>query len=213
MRHPDLHPDHQGALILVCQFHIVQAIIRVDGGNGRVPNAPKIPYRVKFEIVKAFREVQRCRSMEQWPDFYQKFMTALQDIIMSSRGGEELEPEDEECFSDEGNKDNLLQLGHKISRPPQRRPQSKGRGLLLLDRQRMLDFWREFFDKYWFNSNWLCKYLYSQRILLICFSAHITDIGLPDGETRDGTFYTNNWCEAAFQTFDKVFLKQTENKR
>lgn len=41
----------------------------------------------------------------------------------------------------------------------------------------------------------------------------MTDIGLPPGQTRDGTYNTNNWTEAAFRTFDLVMLRGVSNKR
>ncbi|KZP02693.1 hypothetical protein FIBSPDRAFT_905615, partial [Athelia psychrophila] len=39
------------------------------------------------------------------------------------------------------------------------------------------------------------------------------DIGLPTGQTRDGTLNTNNWTESAFRTFNVVFLENHKNKR
>ncbi|KIJ29154.1 hypothetical protein M422DRAFT_269491 [Sphaerobolus stellatus SS14] len=48
-----------------------------------------------------------------------------------------------------------------------------------------------YFEKNWFSQTWL---------------VHITDINLPPGQTKDGTYTTNNWSEAAFLTFNKVFL-------
>ncbi|KIJ26277.1 hypothetical protein M422DRAFT_272665 [Sphaerobolus stellatus SS14] len=55
-----------------------------------------------------------------------------------------------------------------------------------------------YFDKNWFCQTWL---------------VHITDINLPPGQTRNGSYATNNWSEAAFLTFNKVFLNLRKNKR
>jgi hypothetical protein len=43
-------------------------------------------------------------------------------------------------------------------------------------------------------------------------SEHWTDIGLPQGETRDAMLSTNNWTERAFKTFNQVFLGNRNNK-
>jgi len=40
-----------------------------------------------------------------------------------------------------------------------------------------------------------------------------TDLGLPEGATRDGFWNTNNWAEALFKVFQKVFLNFRKNKR
>jgi hypothetical protein len=42
---------------------------------------------------------------------------------------------------------------------------------------------------------------------------HVLDEGLPDGQTRDGPWNTNNWVEASFRTFNAVFLENRKNKR
>ncbi|KIJ45816.1 hypothetical protein M422DRAFT_250602 [Sphaerobolus stellatus SS14] len=55
-----------------------------------------------------------------------------------------------------------------------------------------------YFDKNWFCQTWLI---------------HITDINLLPGQTKNGTYATNNWSEAAFLTFNKVFLSLRKNKQ
>lgn len=40
-----------------------------------------------------------------------------------------------------------------------------------------------------------------------------TDIGMPAGQTRDGTWNVNNWTERAFLVFDTIFLDNRRNKR
>lgn len=49
--------------------------------------------------------------------------------------------------------------------------------------------------------------------LLIIMTAVFTDIGLPAGQTRDGTWNVNNWTERAFLVFDTIFLDNRQNKR
>ena len=45
------------------------------------------------------------------------------------------------------------------------------------------------------------------------FTAAFTDIGLPAGQTRDGTWNVNNWTERAFLVFDTIFLDNRRNKQ
>ncbi|KAK6988953.1 hypothetical protein R3P38DRAFT_3373654 [Favolaschia claudopus] len=44
-------------------------------------------------------------------------------------------------------------------------------------------------------------------------SPMFTDIGMPPGQSRDGTWNTNNWAETAFKQFNTVFLDNKHNKR
>ncbi|KIJ28037.1 hypothetical protein M422DRAFT_270726 [Sphaerobolus stellatus SS14] len=54
-----------------------------------------------------------------------------------------------------------------------------------------------YYDKNWFCQTWLI---------------HITDINLPPGQNKNRTYATNNWSEAAFLTFNKVFLNLRKNE-
>ncbi|KAK7038474.1 hypothetical protein R3P38DRAFT_3475508 [Favolaschia claudopus] len=56
----------------------------------------------------------------------------------------------------------------------------------------------DYFDKNWFISPWIPLF---------------TDIGMPPGQSRDGTWNTNNWAETAFKQFNTVFLDNKHNKR
>ncbi|KAJ7716656.1 hypothetical protein DFH07DRAFT_973832 [Mycena maculata] len=55
----------------------------------------------------------------------------------------------------------------------------------------------EYFDANWFCDEW---------------REHWTDMGLPEGENRDGMLSTNNWTERAFKTFNQIFLGNRNNK-
>lgn len=48
---------------------------------------------------------------------------------------------------------------------------------------------------------------------IFIITAAFTDIGLPAGQTRDGTWNVNNWTERAFLAFDTIFLDNRRNKR
>jgi len=55
-----------------------------------------------------------------------------------------------------------------------------------------------YFESNWFSSNWAMTFV---------------DFSLPDGLFRDDGLNVNNFVEASFKVFDKVFLESTSNKR
>ncbi|EIW66398.1 hypothetical protein TREMEDRAFT_65685 [Tremella mesenterica DSM 1558] len=55
----------------------------------------------------------------------------------------------------------------------------------------------------WLNTQWFSE----------SWRKCIMDYGLPREHTRDGPLSTNNFVEAAFRTFDRVFLQARANKR
>lgn len=74
----------------------------------------------------------------------------------------------------------------------------------------------EYFDDYWFCSRWRGQYLVLIAGSLLRDFVPLdlaTDAGLPPGQTKDGSWNTNNWVEASFRTFKFVFLEQRRNKR
>jgi hypothetical protein len=72
----------------------------------------------------------------------------------------------------------------------------------------------EYFERNWFIEPWigmclsLCLLPAADRI-----ADTFSDIGMPENQTRDGSWNTNNWAETAFKTFDTVFLDNRMNKR
>ena len=70
------------SLVIVCQFHIIQAIIRFDGDKGRVSGGPKIPYLLKYQLLIYFQEAQRCRVPEQWEMYEARFFQQLERLCM-----------------------------------------------------------------------------------------------------------------------------------
>ncbi|KAJ7852532.1 hypothetical protein B0H13DRAFT_1207570 [Mycena leptocephala] len=91
-----------------------------------------------------------------------------------------------------------------------------------IQRCRHLEQWQQYLDQFrlrldyitegsqtssdtlwdYFEANWFCDQ----------WREHWTDIGLPQGETRDAMLSTNNWTERAFKTFNQVFLGNRNNK-
>jgi len=73
----------------------------------------------------------------------------------------------------------------------------------------------EYFQKNWWSS-WLgeCAFDLAAGLCVIDVSLEeCTDIGLPDDQSRDGPWNTNNYIESAFRVFDVVFLGLLQNKR
>lgn len=59
-----------------------------------------------------------------------------------------------------------------------------------------------------FLSDWLSREWFAPRT-----REALVDYGLPRHVTRDGPWSTNNYSEAAFRTFDRVFLNSRANRR
>ncbi|EIW66300.1 hypothetical protein TREMEDRAFT_65571 [Tremella mesenterica DSM 1558] len=57
---------------------------------------------------------------------------------------------------------------------------------------------REYLERVWFSPRWI---------------RHTVDYAMPSHITRDGPWSTNNYSEAAFRTFDRVFLGCRSNRR
>ena len=55
-----------------------------------------------------------------------------------------------------------------------------------------------YLNRSWFSPSWL---------------PYVVDYGIPRHVTRDGPWSTNNYSEAAFRTFDRVFLRCQANRR
>ncbi|CAD6940287.1 unnamed protein product [Tilletia caries] len=68
--------------IRVCQFHIVQAICRWDTDNkANAARPPGIHRKDKAGICFAFRDAQRCNSMDEWPATQAAFETAIKSCL------------------------------------------------------------------------------------------------------------------------------------
>ncbi|KAJ7640529.1 hypothetical protein B0H17DRAFT_884651, partial [Mycena rosella] len=52
--------------IRLCQFHVIQAILRWDWEIGKRGLGFPLSLDIKFEILYHFRELQRCRSLDNW---------------------------------------------------------------------------------------------------------------------------------------------------
>ncbi|KIJ31481.1 hypothetical protein M422DRAFT_266859 [Sphaerobolus stellatus SS14] len=165
-------------IILICQFHIIQAILRLDVDSGSHDGAPRLSLAFKLRMLIYFRQAQRCRNIEEWPMFREHFFQRLKRLCLTDSAASLTEPElNNGSFDIQDDQEDLIPPEKRISR---------------------FNWLKLYFDKNWFCQTWL---------------VHITDINLPPGQTRNGTYATNNWSEAAFLTFNKIFLNLRKNKR
>lgn len=77
-------------LIRLCQFHVIQAIIRFSSqGQTDEDNydddddhtKPKLKQRVKRNLLLKFRELQRCSDRGQWDTYVAKFEAEIDAIV------------------------------------------------------------------------------------------------------------------------------------
>ncbi|RPD63945.1 hypothetical protein L227DRAFT_496300 [Lentinus tigrinus ALCF2SS1-6] len=68
------------AYIRLCQFHIIQALTRLDCDNGDRGAPMRISLDIKYQIVYHFRTMQRCRTWKEWPEARNVFLKYLEDV-------------------------------------------------------------------------------------------------------------------------------------
>ncbi|KIJ40861.1 hypothetical protein M422DRAFT_256022 [Sphaerobolus stellatus SS14] len=146
-------------IILICQFHIIQAILRLDVDSGSHDEPHGCLLHLSFE----------CLSIS---------VKHSGRLCLTDSAASLTEPElNNGSFDIQDDQEDLI--------PPEKRISC-------------FNWLKLYFDKNWFCQTWL---------------VHITDINLPPGQTRNGTDAINNWSEAAFLTFNKIFLNLRKNKR
>ncbi|KAF8584271.1 hypothetical protein K439DRAFT_1616877 [Ramaria rubella] len=193
------------AYMRLCQFHVVQAILRWDTDNGTAVKKPRLPFYIKYKLIVLFRVLQRCRTMDDWPATKARFLQDACGVVMSQRSSEadsdsgKSGGEGDEEFDEHGNpgvisgsNEHQGKLAQSVSGKQVQGPKTKE--LLARECQQVYDY----FCTNWFTDTWISTY---------------TDIGLPRGQTRDGTWNVNNWEERSFLIFDTVFLDNRRNKR
>ncbi|KAJ6497245.1 hypothetical protein DFH09DRAFT_945637 [Mycena vulgaris] len=63
--------------IRLCQFHVIQAILRWDSDHGLQGIGFSLSDDLKFGICELFRSLQRCRTWETWPEAKHIFYLGL----------------------------------------------------------------------------------------------------------------------------------------
>jgi hypothetical protein len=187
----------------------VQAILRWDHSDGITSKGPKISTQIKYPLLIQFRVLQHCRSWEEWPATKECFLHAAHDLIVS-QGDTISSDEDTDHSSTDGEEGSTSQNvplpKHRL--PVPRLPQAT------IEAQWM--FIKTYFCEHWFTDEWIRKYMISYLRINGCHVwqlACFTDIGMPVGQTRDGTWNVNNWTERSFLLFDTIFLDNWRNKR
>jgi len=74
-----------GIPIRICQFHVMQAILRWDRDEGNI-NQPKptLNLQRKHMLLYAVRELQRCRTEARWPMYVAAFERCVRQIVAGS---------------------------------------------------------------------------------------------------------------------------------
>lgn len=75
------------AYIQLCQFHIIQAILRWDGNDQPKSRCPRISQEIKYEILILFHALQCCRTWEAWPVARDTFLAQVERLIMVPNDG------------------------------------------------------------------------------------------------------------------------------
>ncbi|KAJ6566654.1 hypothetical protein B0H19DRAFT_1257849 [Mycena capillaripes] len=190
--------------LCLCQFHVVQAILRFDANNGSHGLAFAIPFSVRFKILVLFRALQRCRSWDHWDQAKIDFHTGLVELLGDAdQASLAAVAEAEERSADSA--EDVAQIASDVDaaslavgtaksrRPPQpRSKKAKESGKTCLETV------QDYFNKNWFIEPWIPMY---------------TDIGMPSDQSHDGPWNTNNVAETGFKQFNTVFLDNKHNKR
>ncbi|KAK6974658.1 hypothetical protein R3P38DRAFT_2749796, partial [Favolaschia claudopus] len=179
--------------IRLCQFHVIFAILRFDFDDGSQGLGFAIPVSIKAEILVLFRILQRCRSWDQWEATKRNFHEGLVDLLGDA-------DRDELAAKDAAERTSVLSQGNdnvKKGSRPRGMPRARTKKAKQSNKSVQEVVW-DYFDKNWFVEPWIPLF---------------TDIGMPPGQSRDGTWNTNNWAETAFKQFNTVFLDNKHNKR
>ncbi|KAJ7474222.1 hypothetical protein FB451DRAFT_1558412 [Mycena latifolia] len=208
--------------IRLCQFHVIQAILRWDSEKGLQGIGFSLSDDLKFEICELFRVLQRCRTWEAWPETKQIFYDGLNALLTDAEEDDAHDDMDSNSDADhekpassdaddakdkkpapssdttsgadaaDAKQNKPASRRKKRTVPTAKTKKAKASGLTCLQAV------TAYFDENWFIDRWIPYY---------------TDIGMPPDQSRDGTWNTNNWAETAFKQFNSVFLDNKHNKR
>ncbi|KAJ7696092.1 hypothetical protein B0H17DRAFT_1131242 [Mycena rosella] len=191
--------------IRLCQFHVIQAILRWDWEIGKRGLGFPLSLDIKFEILYHFRELQRCRSLDNWEaakcdeqDIHHVDENTLSQML-EDRAKQPKSPRTPRKPSDDGSEE--------ISDDDDDDEDASGEEEEETSRRKLKS--REVLEA---QYTAVCAY-FEANCFIEPWIETFTDIGMPANQTRDGAWNTNNWAETAFKTFDSVFLDNRMNKR
>ena len=163
-----------GAVVRLCQFHVVQAILRWDCDDGGITKAPRISSEVKYEILQSFRVMQRCRTWEDWPAARAQFLQETHAIIYSQG---DIFPAEEPALDSHSSNLEDDAMGHDIRHlgPPVPKNQPKThegrRGYRSIAEMRtQWEFVDHYFRTNWFTDQWIRASFLSLHAWLIVSS-------------------------------------------
>jgi hypothetical protein len=143
------------AYIRLCQFHAIQAILRWDCDDGLMAQEKgvRITQELKFQICILFRNLQRCRTWEEWPKTKARFLNKVRTIIFTQTTipCEEEETEDE---NPEGEND-IRAPGRLIHSQSTTTRKLKVKSEQLVGKE--YNFVEKYFCVYWFTEEWIRK--------------------------------------------------------
>ncbi|KAJ7185884.1 hypothetical protein C8R46DRAFT_1207993 [Mycena filopes] len=125
-----------GVFIRICQFHVVQAIIRWEWSDGRKGLNAVIGVDLKFHIIILFRSLQRSRTRDEFTDAKTKFFAGVRALMLE---------EDSVATSS--------------SAKGKGKARSQGKTMQSQQvREAMYEAVREYFESNWFVEAWIDHY-------------------------------------------------------
>ncbi|KAF7295974.1 hypothetical protein MKEN_01412000 [Mycena kentingensis (nom. inval.)] len=177
----------------LCQFHVVYAIILFDTDSGKRGIGFTISMDIKFQILRLFRKLQRCRSYSDWDAAKSRFLTGLRRLL-ENKDEAELMGDTDGAEDSDGERPTkpVKKPTLKRGNPRPKTKEAKASGDTAADRV------VQYFIENWLIEPWIPMY---------------TDIGMPSAQSRDRVWNTNNFAESNFKQFNNIFLDNKNNKR
>lgn len=133
------------AYIRLCQFHVIQALVRWDCNGGRryEPDL-RISPDLKYGIIILFRTLQRCCCLEDWPGAEQAFLDGVEALVMAQKGK-----------ADATLTVPAIVQGTKTSQTRSSKAPQAVAHLTVAMKQRQWEFIRDYFKTNWFIDEWI----------------------------------------------------------
>lgn len=115
-------------------------------GTGKV----QIGLQLKYKVIVLFRNLQRCRTIGDWPAAKAAFFAAVEDSVMQHKNTTD-EDEDEKTDDDQdGDADiDLIAITQPLSTNTSMTPADRGR------RQAQWKVLEKYFERNWFTDEWI----------------------------------------------------------
>ena len=138
----DVNVAFPNTYIRICQFHVIQAIIRFATDTGGAAKAPcRISDQLRDSIVYKFRELQCCRTIEEWPAYRDTFLRVVEELVMTD------EPEaaaSEDAPINRTRKSRVASQVDNLREP-----------MTLAEKEGLVAFLHDYFNRNWFTERWI----------------------------------------------------------